>query len=234
MAITKKYWTLAQIIAKVEADLNLEDEGFISESEMLGYINEAIDEAETEVHGIYEDYFLSKETLTLVSGTSEYSLPTTVFAHKIRRVTYRNGARTYTVKRIRDWKKFEQYELDKVGGAQSEAEYQYFLMNSTVGDPKFLFSPEVSESGAYITVWFLRQANRLEVDADKMDIPEAANFVIQYVKMRCYEKERHANLEKAMSDVEKERTILTGILASMVPDADNEIEMDLSAYQEMN
>lgn len=234
MAITKKYWTLAQLVAKVEADLNLEDEGFVTPSEMVGYVNEAIDEAETEVHGIYEDYFLSKEALTLVGGTSEYSIPTTVFAHKIRRITYRNGTRTYTVKRIRDWKKFEEFELNKVGGAQSGAEYQYFLINSSVGDPKILFSPDVSESGAYMTIWFLRQANRLEVDADKMDIPEAANFVLQYVKMRCYEKEGHPNLTKAMEDVEKERTLLTGILASMVPDADNEIEMDLSSYQEMN
>jgi hypothetical protein len=234
MAIASKYWTLAELTTKIERDLDLEGEIFIQPEELTGYINEAIDEAESEVHGLYEDYFLTKAAITLVSGTSEYSLPSSIYAHKIRRVTYRNGTKTYPVQRVRDWRKFERYEWQKVYGAQSEAEYQYFLLNSTAGAPTILFIPEVSESGAYITVWFLRQANFLVADADKMDIPEAANFVMQHAKVRCYEKEGHPNLPKAMADLERERALLQGILASMIPDADNEIEADTSFYEEFN
>ena len=57
---------------------------------------------------------------------------------------------------------------------------------------------------------------------------------MQHAKVRCYEKEGHPNLGKAMQDLEKERTLLQGILASMIPDANNVIEMDLSSYEEMN
>lgn len=234
MAITTKYWTKLELTEKIERDLDLEGEVFIQPEELDGYLNEAIDEAELEVHGLYEDYFLSRYTLPFVSGTSEYVLPPTIYAHKIRRVTYRNGTRTYTIDRIRDWYKFEEYELDKVGGAQSEAEYRYFLLNETPGAPKFLFTPDVSETGSFVTIWFYRQANRLEDDDDVLDIPEAANFVMQHAKVRCYEKEGHPNLGKAMQDLEKERTLLQGILASMIPDANNVIEMDLSSYEEMN
>ena len=105
-------------------------------------------------------------------------------------------------------------------------------MNSTAGSPKILFTPEVEENGQYITVWFLRQANRLSAATDKMDIPEAANFVMQYVKCRVYEKEGHPNLSKALMDLQDFKGGLVGVLQTMVPDADNEIEMDTSFYQE--
>lgn len=235
MSIAARYWTYSDLVTKVEADLDLEGEVFVQASELLGYFNEAVDKAEEAVHSLYEDYFLDKDTITLVSATSEYVLPTRIYAHKIRRIIYRNGATCYTINRIKDWRKFEEYALDLVGGSQGSASnYQYFLFNTTAGSPKILFTPEVGESGTYVTVWFLRQANRFVSDSDVLDVPEAANFVMQYVKCRCYEKEGHPNLAKAMGDLAEMKDSLEGILAAMVPDADNEIEMDLSFYREMN
>lgn len=235
MAITTKYWTYLELKQKVERDTDTEAEIFIQPEEMLGYFNEAIDEVELEVKGLYEDYFLDRDTLTLVSGTSEYALPSKIYAHKIRRILYRNGSRVYVVRRVRDWKKFEYLEVNKIYSTSgSDAnEYSYFVINSTAGAPRILFTPDVSEDGTFITIWYLRQANRLETNTDVLDVPEAANFVLQHVKTRIYEKEAHPMLEKAMADLEKERNLLRDILATMVPDADNEIEMDLSFYEEM-
>lgn len=235
MAITTKFWTYLELREKIERDADVEAELFIQPEELMGYVNEAIDEAEAEVKGLYEDYFLSRDTLTLVSGTNEYSLPANIYAHKIRRMIYRNGVRVYTVSRVRDWKKFEVYEDNKVYNSSSGVdEYCYFIINESAGSPKLLFTPDVLESGSYITIWYLRQANRIESDSDVLDIPEAKNFVCQYAKMRIYEKESHPMLEKAMRDVEKERGLLQSILAAMVPDADNEIEMDMSFYEEFH
>ncbi len=136
--------------------------------------------------------------------------------------------------RLRDWKKFLEYNLDRVGGPIGAAEYRYFLLNQSAGAPKFLFTPSVAEDGQFIDVWFLRQANRLSEDTDVMDVPEAANYVMQYVKNRCYEKEGHPNLMKAIDDLTMEKTTLEGVLSAMVPDANNEIEMDLSFYGDFN
>lgn len=235
MAIATRFWTYLELKDKLERDLDLEGEVFIQPTELQEYFNEAIDKAEEIVHTLYEDYFLDKDTITLVSGTSEYTLPSRIYAHKIRRVIYRNGGRCYTVSRVRDWRKFEHYAMDLVGGSQgAAAEYKYFIINSTAGSPKILFTPEVGESGTYITVWFLRQANRLSDDADVLDVPEAANFVLQYVKCRCYEKEGHPNLAKSLGDLQEMKVSLEGALTAMVPDADNEIEADMSFYEEMN
>ena len=225
------FWTYAMIKAKVEQDLALEDEVFVEPAELLGYVNEAIREAEAEVHGLYEDYFLNRATLTLVQGQEEYDLPADIYAHKIRRVVYKNGSEVYKLERMRDWKKFENYAIESIN--QSSTRYYYFIINPTAGSPKLLLSPPAKTAGPYVTIWYLRDANQLVADTDICDIPEFVSFVLQYTKTRCYEKEGHPNLAKAMQDLEQQRRQMTGTLASMVPDGDNEIEADFSSYEEM-
>jgi hypothetical protein len=227
----RKYWTLAQIISKIEKDLAIEGEVFVEDEELLGYINEGIDVAEAEIHNLAEDYFMTKATLTLVDGTDEYDLPANIYGHKIRRITYRNGTKRYTLGRLHNFKKFEEYEDQRVH--QSAEEYVYFIMNSTAGSPKIVLTPPAKEDGAYVTVWYWRQANRLEEDSDICDIPEFVNFVIQFAKTRIYEKEGHPAVAKAMDDLEKYRAQMQSTLETMVPDDDNEIPADLSFYKDM-
>lgn len=228
----RQYWTLAQIRAKIKKDLDLEDEQFITSDELIDYINEAIDEAEAEIHTLYEDYFLDRAQVTLVVDQEEYDLPANIYAHKIRRVLYNNGGTVYTVLRIRDWKKFEEQAIAQ-NFAQSDL-YQYFIINETAGTPKILLVPKSREDGTVMTVWYLRQANRLEVDTDICDIPDFINFVFQYVKVRVYEKEGHPNMDMALAALEKQRELMNGVLAAMVPDGENELEMDTSHYEESN
>lgn len=228
-----EYWTYTMIRDKVEEDLDLQDEVFISDQEMLAYANEAIREAEAEIHSIYEDYFLSRVRLTLVTGQEEYPLPTNVYAHKIRRMVYNNGTKVYTVDRIKDWKKFEEYALDNI--TKSATTYAFFIINTTPGAPTMLFTPPSKEDGDFITVWYLRKANRLVNSTDICDIPEFINFVIQYMKVRCYEKDiGHPALQKAREDLEQQRAQMTGTLGTMVPDAQNDLEPDLQMYTEMS
>ncbi len=231
--IATRFWTLSELIAKVETDLDLQGEVFIDKDMMIGFANEAIDDLEKLIHGIYEDYFLARYTLTLVSGTDEYALPTNIYAHKIRGIMYRNGSRVYEIKRIRDWKKFIEYSVQLVNGLTADAIYSYFVINEDAGSPRMLLSPRVSESGAYGMVWYLRQANRLVDDADLMDVPEAANYVLRHMRRSCLTKDiGNPLLPNAVAELNKEEADLTATLTAMVPDANNEIEADLSFYQE--
>lgn len=228
-----EYWTWQMIRDKIERDLDLQAEIFIDPNELIAYANEAIREAEAEIHDIYEDYFLSRTPLTFVSLQEEYSLPTDLYAHKIRRIIYKNGAKVYAIDRIKDWKKFEEYALENIN--KSSTTYCYFLINTTPGAPKILLSPPSKEDGAFATIWYLRKANRLVNLTDICDIPEFINFVLQYMKVRCYEKEQgNPNLQKAVADLEQQRAQMTSTLSSMVPDAMNEIEPDLSMYTEFS
>lgn len=227
-----KLWTYEELRTKVERDLATEEELFIQPEELLGYFNEAIDQAEQEVLSLYEDYFLSRSTLAIVQGAEEYSLPSDMYAHKIRRVIFNNNTDLYAVDRLRDWKKFEQYADEN--RYQTQYPYRYFLYNPSAGQAKFLLVPPSRDTGSFITIWYIRNANVLTVDADILDIPEAANFIMQYVKQRIYEKEGSFNQEKSTMDLERERDLLRSTLSTMVPDANNEIEMDSSHYEEMS
>lgn len=231
-----RYWTLAEIRAKVERESDLEDEDFVRSDELIEYVNEAIDEAEAEIHGLYEDYFLKSETQTVSPGVSQLDLPADIYAHKIRRVLFKEGlapesTSVYTIDRIKDWHKFEE---KAVYDTQLTTDlYKYFITNATPGSPKMEIMPKIRETGV-VTTWYLRNANRLSADTDICDIPEFINFIFAHVKCKVQEKEGHPGLQESLMKLEAERNRMTGVLANMVPDADNTIEMDLSAYEEMS
>lgn len=234
MSIASRYWTYAELLDKVEKDCDLEGELFIQPEEMLGYANEAIDNAEKIVQNTYADYFLDKDSLTLVAATNTAPLPSRIYAHKIRRLTFRTGTQVYTITRVKDWKKFEVYEQEQAGSTNTN-DLRYFILNQSAGSPKILFTRNLTaaEAAATVTCWFTRQANRLVETSDVLDIPEAANYVMQYMKFKCYEKEGHPNTGMAIAQLNAEEESLGTVLAEMIPDADDELELDASFYEDM-
>lgn len=226
------FFTWAQIRDKVQKDLDIEDEVFVTDAELMGYCNEAIDEAEAEIHSLYEDYFLNKTPITLVQGTSDYALPSDIYAHKIRRLIYQNGSTIYTIERMKDWRKFEQKAATDYYPGTSW--YSYLIINASAGSPKISLVPTAQESGAYLTMWYIRNATRMTEDASICDIPEFINFIYQYIKVRVYEKEMNPNVTQAKELLEQQRELMQATLGTMVPDADNNIEMDISSYEEQS
>jgi hypothetical protein len=227
------FWTWSQIRDKVERDLSLEDELFVDPTEMLGFGNEAVLEAEAVIHTLYEDYFLARSTITFVIGQEAYSLPSNIYGHKIRTFRYRNGSLLYEIEKLRDWKKFENYDWSNYNPAGTP-KYQYFLLNSTAQQAaQIIIAPTPQEAGAYGTLYYLRHANPFSLDTDVLDIPEATNFVLQHVKMRCYESEvGHPNLAKAIEDTKEAKANFEATMSTMIPDANNEIEADTSIYDD--
>lgn len=226
-----RFWTYQEIKTKIEQDLDLEEETFIQDSELLAYANSAVDEAENEIHGIYEDYFLTRAPIALVKGEEEYALPADIYANKIRRIMYRIGGDYYTITRVRDWRKFEEYTEEVA--YQSSTRYRYFLINSVAGAPKIVLSPPSKEtSSSNVTIWYIRNANRFVNPSDICDIPEFIEFVLNYIKVKCWEKEGNPLIQAGVADLEQQRKQMTSSLQSMVADDDNELEPDLSIYRD--
>lgn len=225
------YNTWATVKAAVLRETDCEDEDFVTTSELIDYVNEAIDECEKVLLNLSEDYMLNRSTITLVSGTEEYSLPSDIYAHKIRSIVYRNGSTVFPLKRFRDWKKFEMYEADKAQGSSTPI-YGYFILHGTAGAPKILFSPTPAESGAYPRIWYLRNANKVTTTSDVIDIPECLNYIKGYLKMKIYEKERSPAYDAAVAALERFKQSFIEALAVKVDDNDNEVEPDYSFYNE--
>lgn len=227
------FLTYKQIRDKIQNDLDLLDENFITKDELLGYINEAIDDVEAQIHTLSpsygDDYFLVRGSLSVVAGTPEYALPGNIYSNKIRKLLFINGSIRYEVRRIRD--------LKDVMFVQNADEYTYKLVNTEDVGPRIRLYPEPRETIDY-EIWYLRNAKRLTTSLTDVnnvcDVPEFVNYVIQHAKTRCYEKEMHPNAVKAIEDEKRLRDLMLETLSTMVPDEDTKIPMDFDFYREFD
>jgi hypothetical protein len=235
-----QYKTYLEIRNRVERDLDLQEETWITPEEMIGYCNEAIDACEAEIHTIYEDYFLTTATISLVAGTFKYDLPTNIYANKIRQIVYDDGSTIYSVRRLRIK---DTFELTQIADNYKTTDfYKYWITNDSAADkPRLRLVPKPDESGTdRLTVYYLRNANKIDesdltaADATVVDIPEFYTYVVKYMKAECYKKEGHPNMAQALQDLEVERRRMLDTLSNMVPDGENQIEMDLTHYEDFS
>lgn len=226
-------YTFGDIKTKVQRDLDLFEEVFVTDAEMLDLCNEAIDEAEAEILGIYESYFLDKEYLALTTGQAEYSLPSGIYATKIRKIIYNNGNLIYTIKRMKNKDMFE--ERVTLNLYPSDPRYRYILFNSATNGFTLELVPTSQEtSAANVEIWYLRNAKKMTTETDEVDIPEAFNFIVQFMKRKLYEKEGHPNLQAAMAEESRQRKLLVDTLTLMTPDDELDVERDFTYYEEMS
>lgn len=219
-------WTWAQLKAKVISDLNLTGEDFVDPTELLGYGNEAVSQTEKQVHTIYEDYLLASSPVALTAGTSDYALPSDIFAHKIRGLYYNDGTTKYEISRIK--------KLSDVNYVESTwSRYEYRIVNSASVGPRIrLFPASLETSSSNVVCWYIRSAARFATDADTLDIPEAANFVIAYVKECVKAKERNLASIEWTPALKLELQALIETLTQMVPDDDTSVPLELDFYAE--
>jgi hypothetical protein len=166
-----KIWTYQEAMNKILVDLDLQDETFISSDEMIGYFNEGMTEAASEIQALNQDYFLSKYYVPLVQGSKQYDLPDNIFANKIRGVFYQNGNVNYTVDQIRRKDKFSNMMM--TDEYAPNADYSYILVNSMPGQqakmelfPKsrdtVVYPPQASES-VPMSMWYIRNVARIPI-----------------------------------------------------------------------
>lgn len=220
--------TYSAIKTKLQNDLDLVDEDFVTEAELLGYMNEAIDDAETLIHtlGLEANYFLNTDTLTISSGTADYSMPSDIYANKMMKIFYINGTKKYDIYRIRN--------LSEIPHVQSGEDYRYIIFNLTTGIVQ-RFYPTPLESGAYISRYYIRNVRKLTTStgaSNTCELPEAINFLYAHCRMRIYEKEGNPNLTKAIQDTKTQYDLMTSTLQEMVPDGDNQIIPDMTFYED--
>jgi hypothetical protein len=76
-------------------------------------------------------------------------------------------------------------------------------------------------------------ANQTIIDNTLIDIPQFIEFVMQWMKCRCLEKEGDPRLTGATATLEHLRKQMVDSLTQAVPDNDDTIQGDFSIYSEM-
>lgn len=248
MGIALKIWSYKEARDKIKLDMDLTEEDFVTENEFIGYFNAAIDEAEAEIHTLHEDYFLTKTTIAMVSGTQDYALPSNIYAQKIRGIIYQNGSIIYPVIRVRGTQQFFDISMTEQYGKQED--YRYIIRNDglTYGYQISLIPP-ARETGNYMTLWYLRNATRIplvgeakegggtyvlaDAEATKIECPEFINFIMALVRAYCGAKENGGEFSDSDTQmVEQQRKMMVDTLSKMIEDDDNRVVQDLSHYYE--
>lgn len=177
MSDEQKLWTFKDHADKVKLDLVLNEEDpeekFVTYEELIGYFNDAVDDAEAEIVNLHEDYFLSSDYVPLQVGITEYPMPKNIYANKLRGIVYANGSIVYPVKKFRDWRKFEAIAVSK---QFSQGDYyRYFLTNDAPGQRRFVIDPPSRETAVLPPLpspftpmqrWYIRQANRIPLPGE--------------------------------------------------------------------
>lgn len=213
-------------------DCDVQDLDFINgETELLGYMNEAIDDAESIVHtlGLEAKYFLIPGTIALVNGTSDYSLPSDIFASKIVQVFYVNGNTKYEVFRIRDLKSTPFF--------QAGDDYQYLPITTTgtANNMRVRLYPTPAENGTYIQLFYIRNATVMTTSTaatNVCEIPESQNFVMAHCRYRIFEKMGNPLIAEAKEQLIAQKALMIETLQEQVPDENTLAMQDMSFYED--
>jgi hypothetical protein len=225
-------YTLLQIKDLVKSELDLEDEDFIDEDELTAFINQAIREAEAEIHklGIEDKYFRDSTTLSLVNGTGDYSFPSDIYADKILNIYYDSSDKSYEIMRLKGTKAYADFHWLRRYGT-STTPYSYIISNDASSGRQIKLAPVSSETNTNATIWYIRQAKQLSSNSDVCDIP-FIDFILQFVRDRCINKEKFTLDGPPSPALEQQRQLMIDTLTEQVPDGHNELEQDLSHYEE--
>lgn len=143
---------LSELKTKIRLDSDI-DTTNVTDTELVGYINDAVKEAESEIHSWCEDYFLASSNITTVIGTSSYSMPSDIYANKIRKILFDDNTRKYEIIRIKNLRDLLDVEDDE--------DYRYIITNNTSTGVKFKLYPTAREASASnVSIWYIRNAKQ--------------------------------------------------------------------------
>lgn len=175
-----KVWTYAEMSTKVLTDLDLLDKAMVTDNELIGYFNEAVLEAESEIITLNQDYFLTMAIMPVVAGGIRYALPASIFANRIRTIMYKNGALIYEIKQYRRKGKFVEVALTDFSGQGDD--YRYLLFNDIPGQAQIEFHPAMRDTAILtpgsifnpVQMFYLRGAKRIPVIGEYINIEVVA------------------------------------------------------------
>lgn len=216
--------TWSELKNEIEQEYDLTEETFVNAAELLQYANSAIEDIEKEIHTLNDKYFHTETDIPLSVGVDEYDLPTDIYATKITGMYYDDGSDEYEVKELKN--------LRQISDVESEDYYRYRIINSSASGMKIKLYPPSRITGSNITLHYRRRINLLVDDNSVLDVPEAKEFVKQFVIDKCVNKERLTPDAPESAALGRKRKALLDSLAKMIDDDATNVDIDTTYYEE--
>lgn len=146
--------TYSQLKLFVQNKLDIRDEDFIDDDELLEYTEEALKYCEAEIHKLHieDQYFVAHAVIPMVVGKFDYDMPSNIYGNKILRAIYSNGSFTTVLKRVSNSRRFQNVEDVRKFGTVTNGEYGYMLVNNDIrSGTKIRLYPSPTESSSVVT-----------------------------------------------------------------------------------
>lgn len=222
-------FTWDDIKTEIEAEYDLSEETFMSTTELLVHLNDAVRDVEKEIHTIpgAEKYYESPGTVSLTSGSDYGTKPTDIYDNKITLLYYNDGSNKYEIR--------PEKNLAFAQEKQSGEFYTYRIENSTASGTRIRFYPTPSEtSTSNVKIFYIRKAAEVTALTDVIDVPQSArSFIKQYIIDQAVNKERMTPDAPESAALKAERDKLVSILTNMIVDENNEVLADYELYQDL-
>jgi hypothetical protein len=233
-----QFKTFGTLKSKVQSETDTSAEDFVTETEIMEYFQEAVDECAAHMYKIWPlatQYFetLSKEDLAV--DQQLVTLPTNIYARAITRIQLVNNSRVLEITRFKNSKRYDDVAQLSTHGNQGDPEKYLFINDSVSNTHQIQLWPSSKEAGTDILwIWYVREPIQIEDDDSLVDIPEFYYYITSYVKWKIYDKEGSPQAAEAKADRDEKRALMLETLAEMTPDEDNKLEGDYSTYEEMS
>lgn len=180
--------TLAQLKQQARERSNMEDSLFVTDSELVSYINSSIAELHDILVQAYgEDYFVKDVSFTATANQREYSLSTIITDndfYKLKGIDAKlNGSDFFTLSpfNFNERNKYQNLGAWSIFGVES---VRYRLVGS-----KLIFS-RAPDQNTEVKVWYTPVATKLVSDSDTLDdLNQFSEYVIVDAAIKMLNKE---------------------------------------------
>ncbi len=229
MPPTSYPWTLDRLTTKIQDDLELHEENFVTPDDIHEYINDAIDDAEETIIDLFSDFFLTFADLVVVAGQQVIPLPDNMYEARIRGVYYNQSGFSAINPNLQSYK-LRKIPLEEVMNVQQNDDFRYRLFNPSAETQALYFYPPVTvDSTDQYRVWYIRQAQRLFEDLDVLEKGLRPQYILAHAKMNILDKMGDPAVIEAKAKFDVQELKLTSSLSRLTDD-DEDAYLEPDAY----
>jgi len=227
--------TLLEMKEKIKSDLEMREEQYLPDSDIVKLINDAVSDAHKNIVRVYEDYFLSFHSQELLATQSVLALPPDIFADKIRAMIYRDGAIQTSsitcefgkVKSLRDALNIRNVASDSTGAMRL-----WMITDQAVTTRSVKLIPETGKAG-FVDMWYIRRPAIMVNDSDICPIPEFSDYVVQKAKVAYYRNDGDPRYQTEKAELlELQEQMINTLSNRTLGEDDNVIKRDVSFYED--
>ena len=202
-------FTLAQLKTRARERSDMENSTFISDSELLSYINASHAELYDILVSKFEDYYTIKTTTTVATGASTITLPSDFY--KLRGVDFQLDTNTWVA--VGKFNFIERNVLNRsiVRRGAGFRETQYRVIGGEIQ-----IEPEDSAHGEY-RIWYTPLPTLLSADTDTVDgINGWEEYIVIDAAIKMLAKE-----ESSTTHLEREKAAMLERIETMAANRDS-------------